>query len=136
MTDHPPSITDRRQAVSIGMPDKLPPLMRGAWLWAYTTHRTDEPTLTDWVNAATATWLDDPREADPAEVGADGGVVKPRMFWIDRDILDRITTLGGSRSAAIRSAVIAAVRHLMNLAATEGHVIEPYAGRLPNKVWR
>ncbi len=122
--------TDDRRYTSISLNPEEDRLACGAWLWAFTNHHTDEATFTDWINVVIVTEGDS--EAAPMPAGA----AVPRKFWLTPPAIEILDQAAGSRSQAFRARVASATAKLVDQAQEAGDQIEPFTGRLPNKVRR
>lgn len=126
-----PEKQERRAAVTVSVHTDMIARARGAWRWAYLNHVVDDPTFTDWINAAIA------RNGGTGEARSDSEQKPvPRMYWIDHENVSRLSDTSRSRSEAFRAAVEAELDGLTRLAQERGEQIEPWTKRLPNKLYR
>lgn len=122
-------LISRRKQVTVGVDLKRTREAMSAWKWAYETHRVDEPSFGDWVNALLRTRLAEVQPTAPTEGR------QPRMYWIDRDLLADLDAAGENRSAVFRGLIDLGAAELEEMARRDGEEI-PQVKRLPNKVYR
>lgn len=120
----------QRAPVTVSVHPDMIALARGAWRWAYLNHVIDDPTFTDWINAAIA------RNGGIEVDAASEQKPVPRMYWIDHELVPRLAEGARSRSEVFRSAVAAELDELTRAAHERGETIEPWTKRLPNKLYR